>query len=103
MCAGFELVESRTVGLPPLREQFRDHRVECGELGVSKNHCHQLSCRHFQAAVPGTAGRFEERRTNAGEHLPITIECVNVPIWDTATQVPVDVLRVFHLSALDVS
>ena len=95
--------EARRDGLAPLVEQRRHLLVEGGELRMAEDGGLDLGDGQLEAGVPGPARRLKQGGAHAGKNLPIGSEGIKIPLRNATAQVPVDVLQVFGLAAVDVA
>jgi hypothetical protein len=91
-----------SVCLLPLGEELSRRIVERGELGVAEDGGFDFVDWKFELSVAGTVGLFEQCGAYGGKDFPVFFQTINVAIRNTAAQMPVNVLRILRLGAVDV-
>ena len=94
--------EARRGGLAPVDEALGRSLVEGSEFRVAEDGGLEFGGRWLEAGIARTQG-VEERRPQAGHHLPVGIQRVQVALWNAAVQVGVDVLDVFRFGTVDIT
>ena len=91
----------RCIALDPFTQQTVHLLVERRELSITENSLLDLRQRHRKLRIV-FAQRLEQLPPHRGNDLPVTLERVDVAIRNAA-QMPIDVLNVFRLAAIDVA